>query len=87
MSDTTERMKNLLADYDHGCGYKRGDILRPRVGSGAGTFEVKDSMVVVLERNPLAPHQYLVLGERENPRSPSDRFIKFDVNGHDWEKV
>ena len=80
-------LKSLLSDYHAGCGYRKGQYLKPRQGAKVHTYEIKDSVVAVLDQCPLAPHQYTVIGERENPKTPSDRFVKFEINGHDWEPV
>jgi hypothetical protein len=80
--------KNLLSDYEYGVGFNRGDILEPRLG--ANPFPARECInrtVVVLSQSTLAPHQYIIIAERPSPRSPSDRFLKTEINGHDWKKV
>lgn len=81
------RLKNLLKDYKRGLDFKEGDILIPKQGVKPETFGIIDDTVVVLEQDCLVPHEYLVIGERRNPEKPSDRFVKFTINGHDWELV
>ena len=79
--------KNLLKDYKHGLGYKPGDLLKPREGSNPHTYGAIDDTVVVLRQSALSPITYKVVGENPNPNKPSDRFINFEINGHDWYKV
>ena len=79
--------KKLLAAYNIGVGYRKGDVLKPRAGASPNTFGVIQDTVVVLEQCPLAPHQYTVIGEGKNPKTPSDRFVKFSIDGHDWERA
>lgn len=80
-------MTDLLAAYRVGLGFKPKDVLVPKAGSGAYTFGVIEDTVVVLEQGCLAPHEYTVVGELANPSTPAERFVKFTINGHDWEKV
>ena len=86
-------MSSFLRDYLTGVGYRRGDILVPRpgvmpFGSGASDrYETKGGRVTVLAQSVLAPHQYEVVGERVKYRTPSERFLKTEINGHDWMKV
>ena len=82
-----ERLADLLSAYEVGCGYRRNDVLRPRDGADPFTFGVINCEVVVLRQDSLAPHQYHVVGEAENPKTPAGRFIKFRINGHDWQRV
>ena len=80
--------KKLLRDYQYGVGFKHGDILKPR--DGVRPFpsdDCIDNTVVVLRQSALAPHQYYIVGERPNPRTPADRFLKAKINGHDWQKI
>ena len=80
--------KKLLSNYQYGVGFKHGDILKPRDGVHPFPSEdCVDDTVVVIRQNALAPHQYDVIGERPNPRTPADRFLKADINGYDWQKI
>lgn len=79
-------LKSLLSRYETGCGYRKGHRLVPRDGASPCTFDVAGPEVIVLEQSVLAPHQYTVIGERVNPKSPSDQFVKFSIDGHDWQK-
>ena len=80
------RLQSLLDRYRDGVGLRPNDVLQPREGARPCAHGVIDSQVVVLKQSALAPHRYTVVGERENPRSPSERFVKFEIDGHDWEK-
>lgn len=77
----------LLRSYKEGVGFRHGDILTPKEGAKPDTFEVIENKVVVLEQNSLAPHMYTVVGEHPNPQTPSDRFVEFEIDGHDWQKI
>jgi hypothetical protein len=76
--------KKLLRNYEYGLGFKKGDVLIPRSGVLA-PFGVIENKVVVLDQSLLIPHQYKVVGEHPNPRSPADRFVTFTINGHEWD--
>jgi hypothetical protein len=78
---------DVLKDYKKGLGFRENDILTPRQGSIPHTYNVRDNQVIVLSQCVLAPHQYTVLGERIGYRAPEDRFVRFDINGHQWEKI
>lgn len=77
----------LLASYKQGLGYKPGDILTPRPRAIPHAFGVIENKVVVLEQSTLAPHKYTVIGEKKDPRTPAARFVKFEIDGHEWQKV
>jgi hypothetical protein len=81
----------LLADYNEGCGYKKGDVLVLRApdSSWCQPFdqEIIDGKWVVLEQSCLAKHKYIVLGERIRFADPADRFLKTEINGHNYRKV
>lgn len=79
--------KKLLRDYKRGLGYRRGDVLKPREGSSPHTYGVIDDTVVVLSQSALIPINYKVVGEKLNPKEPSDQFTTFEINGHDWHKI
>ena len=79
--------EQLLAAYEIGLGYQKGDVLKPRAGASPSTWGVIQDMVVVLKQNALMPHKYAVIGEREHPETPARRFVNFEINGHDWEKI
>ncbi len=81
-----DSIKNLVDAYYHGCGYKRGDGLIPREGVKT-MWKYKNNEVVVLDTRVLSPHLYTVLGESETFVLPEDRFIKTEINGHNWKKV
>lgn len=78
--------RRLLADYKQGLGYREGDILVPRDGANPVTYDVIEKTVVVLSQDSIAPHQYHVVGARLKPKTPSDRFVRFSINGHDWKR-
>jgi hypothetical protein len=83
-----DRLKRLLRDYEDGCGYRKGDVLRPRPGATNHLMsEVVGDEVIVLRQSAAIPHQYDVIGERKSFREPSDRFIRFEINGHDFERA
>ena len=82
-----DRMKALLQSFKHGSGFKPDDVLTPRQDANPETHDVVDGTVVVLEQSPLNPSDYLVLGERQKPASPAERFVKFHINGHDWQRI
>lgn len=77
--------KGLLKAYEYGLGFRKGDTLKPKDGAKPETYGVIDRTVVVLDQDSLAPHQYTVLGEREKYSQPSERFVKFTINGHNWD--
>lgn len=79
--------KKLIQEYEYGLGYKKGDVLVPRTGCSPHTFDVQDDEVVVIEQNCLIKHEYLVIGKKKDPKNPSDTFVKFSVNGYEWEKA
>ena len=79
-------MKPILKKYKIGCGYKYGDELVPRAGCSPEMYDCVTEPVIVLYQDTLAPHQYTVLSERKNPRTPAHRFVKFTINGHEWIK-
>ncbi len=76
---------NLFDDYKNGVGFREGQKLRPRVGARPATYGVRDDFVYVIQQNPQAPHKYTVVGEAVSYKEPSRRFIKFEIDGHDWE--
>lgn len=78
--------QSLLHEYEAGLGFRRGDVLVPKNGASPISYDVVNDTVVVISHNTLAPHTYLVIGERVNARSPSDKFVKFEINGHDWQR-
>lgn len=49
------------------------------------TYNVINNMVVVLGKRH--NNIYNVLVERQNPISPGNKFVPFDVNGHEFEKI
>jgi hypothetical protein len=81
----THSEKPLIDAYKEGLGYKPYDVLVPREGAhpcvSQGVYEKK---VVVLAQNPGTPWLYDVVGEAAAYPHPSDRFVKFTINGHDW---
>ena len=76
----------LLEEYEKGCGFKRGDVLTP-ISDKTYCFDVVSRIVTVLDQSPFAPFEYTVLGEAERYSVPSERFVKFNINGHDWRRV
>jgi hypothetical protein len=83
------RLDALIRDYEAGCEFRRGDKLAPRKRPGLEprTYGVVGNAVVVLSQSALIPHEYTVIGEASSYTERSDRFVKFEINGHDWEKV
>ena len=57
------RGQNLLAEYEYGRGFKRGDVLKPREGCNPFRFDAVGDEVVVIRQNCLARHRYNVVGE------------------------
>lgn len=82
--------KNFLKDYEAGLSYEKGDVVRVKNGAEGITTdyakEIVDGKAVVLSQCPLCPNEYLCVGERRKYSSPSERFMKFEINGHDWER-
>lgn len=74
----------MYNDYKVGLGFKEGDVLVPKDGASPETWSVIENTVVVIRQDALAPHEYTVVGEKRNYEKPSDRFVKFSINGHDW---
>lgn len=79
--------RKLLEEYKHGLGFKANDILKPRQGCNPMTYGVAEATVVVLGQCPLIPFKYNVIGENPKPRAPSDRHIRFEIDGYEWEKI
>lgn len=79
--------KEMIAAYWSGLGFRTNDVLKPKGGASPYAFGVVDDTVVVVEQSSLAPHQYTVVGERSEYSQPSERFVKFSINGHDWQRV
>ncbi len=78
----------LLKEYKDGVGFKINDVLKPKEGAERWRIsDVVDDKVVVIDQCSIIPHEYTVIGERAKYNSPADRFVKFTINGHDWEKV
>lgn len=77
----------LVREYRNGLGFKVNDVLRPKAGCDPWRSVIKDDTVVVLEQCSLRPWMYDVIGEAVDPKSPADRFVKLEINGHEWERV
>lgn len=73
-----------MGDQIPGCGFRRGDRLKP-LPDTKPAFEIKDSEVVVLAQNPSEPDHYVVIGERVD--NPGDPFVIFEINGRGWDRA
>ncbi len=83
-------IKEILDAYKYGVGFKVNDVLTPR-NEKYCPWKFTNNEVVVLQTRILSPERYEVLGEdaewEEGVHKPQSRFIKFEINGHDWRKV
>ena len=84
--------RSLLAQYDYGFGWRRGDVLVRKQSPYQGPYATVGGKVVVIEQSALSPSNYKVVGEpTHNGQEPSwakdDKFIVFTINGYEWERA
>lgn len=78
-----DKPNGLLARYEAGCGYGRGDVLRPRKGCSPCWAEY--APITVRRKLSLGNAQYECIAEDKTRDDPSRRLMCIEVNGHEWE--